>query len=221
MAANLWLRSEQVMRTASPALIGAALVALGVGCALALPDLPGGSFGPRAALAGPQTSSGTIAELVARGGSWTCNVSRVTGNEQTQGTLHVGGGKMRGDFTAQSPKGPIESHMISDGKTMYVWSSARPQGFKMAAPAAGKAGPPANSQAKLYNQNVDYACSPWTVDAAEFELPAGITFADMSAVMGRAKAPGGAAVPGMNCALCDQAPKGPARDQCRAAMHCQ
>jgi hypothetical protein len=112
--------------------------------------------------------------------------------------------------------------MISDGKTMYVWSSALPQGFKMPAPTPGMAPQPDTSQAKIYTQNVDYNCSPWTADASEFALPAGVTFADLSSMMGMVgKGPmARPGMPAMNCSLCDQVPKGHGRDQCRAAMHC-
>ena len=200
------------MRHRSTSLRSAAAVVFAIGL----------GFG--AASAGPQVSRGTIAGIVAGGGSWTCTISRVTGEDRMQGTIHVGGGKMRGDFTSQTAKGPIDSHMISDGTTIYVWTSARPQGIKMAIPAASNAAPAGNSQANLYNQNVDYTCAPWTVDAAEFVLPTGIAFTDLSAMMGAAKGAGTMGAPGapaLNCGLCDQAPKGPARDKCRAAMHCQ
>lgn len=182
-----------------------------------------------AALAEPQLSRGTIAGIVAHGGSLTCTIAHA-GKEQTQGTIYVGGGKVRGDFTAQGSKGPIESHMLSDGTTMYVWSSARPQGIKMAMPAGGKppVGPPGNSQAQLYNDTVDYSCSPWSVDATKFVLPQNVSFMDVSAMMGVVKAQGGAGaqvkpagMPAVNCSLCDKAPQGAARDQCRAALHCQ
>jgi hypothetical protein len=208
---------NKAMRRNAAGLIGVTIVAIAFG--LVLP------FGP--VLAASQSSSGTIAAIVAGGGSWTCNVSHAAANEKTQGTIFVGGGKMRGDFTSQTSRGPIQSHMISDGTSMYVWSSARPQGIKMAVPAAGKAPPQGNSQGSLYNKTVNYACSPWTVDEAEFALPQDVSFIDASAMMGGTKMPGAMGAPGMGagapnmCAMCDQAPQGPARDRCRAAMHCQ
>jgi hypothetical protein len=64
-------------------------------------------LGVTAALA--QSSNGSIAAIVARGEAVTCTVSRVAGNAQTQGALYVDSGKVRGDFTAQTPNGPIAS----------------------------------------------------------------------------------------------------------------
>ena len=209
------------MRMTSGARRSAALRFVGMAAVMAL--------GLGAAVAEPQLSKGSIADIVANGGSLSCTIAHA-GKDQAQGTIYVSSGKTRGDFTAQGAKGPIESHMFSDGTTMYVWSSARPQGIKMAIPAGGKppAGPPGNSQAQLYNETVDYSCAPWTVDATKFALPQNVSFMDMSAMMGAAKAQGAAqaqgkpaGMPAMNCSLCDQAPKGQARDQCRAAMHCQ
>lgn len=177
----------------------------------------------------PQEQSGTMKDLLSRGGSWSCSVSRPAANHPVQGTIFVGGGKARADLTLQTANGPIESHMISDGAAVYMWSSAMPgSGFKMAVPAhegAAPSAPPAgNPQAKLYTQSFNYNCTPWTADAAEFVLPKGVSFTDMSAVIGGIKAgakpQGGTAVPGVNCSLCDQTPQGPARDQCRKALHC-
>jgi hypothetical protein len=100
----------------------------------------------------------------------------------------------------------------------------------MAISAGGKplAGPPGNSQTQLYNETVDYSCSPWTVDATKFAVPQNVSFMDISAMMDAVKAQGAAGaqakpmgMPAMNCSICDQAPKGQARDQCRMAMHCQ
>jgi hypothetical protein len=187
-----------------------------------------------AALAEPQLSKGSIAGIVAHGGSVACTISHA-GKEQTQGTIYASGGKVRGDFTAQGSKGPIESHMFSDGTTMYVWSSARPQGIKMAMLAPGKpsagtpsAAPGGNSQAQLYNDTVDYSCAPWTVDATKFALPQNVSFMDVSAMMGAVKAQGAegaqakpAGMPAVNCSICDKVPQGAARDQCRSALHCQ
>jgi hypothetical protein len=193
------------------------------------------AIGAGAALAQSPLSKGSIGDIVAKGGSVTCAIAHA-GKEQAQGTIYASGGKVRGDFTAQGAKGPIESHMFSDGTTMYVWSSARPQGIKMAVPASGKspagtppAAPPGNAQTQLYNESVDYSCAPWTADASKFVLPQNVSFMDVGAMMGGMKpqgaggAPGAkpAGMPAMNCSLCDKAPAGAARDQCRAAMHCQ
>lgn len=164
-------------------------------------------------------SSGTLASLMSMG-SVKCDVTNTQAGAQSSGTVYVGGGKMRGDFTSQTSAGAVTSHMISDGTNVYVWSSAMPQGIKMTVAATAK---PGNAQATMYNQNVSYTCSPWSVDASQFILPAGVTFSDMTSMMqGSTGANAGASAgtsAGANCAMCDQA--GAGRDQCRAALGCK
>ncbi|HTR19203.1 MAG TPA: hypothetical protein VMH91_04495 [Candidatus Paceibacterota bacterium] len=163
-------------------------------------------------------SSGSMKDLLAHGSSQ-CQVNDTANG--SSGTVYVGNGEMRGDFTSQTQTGTVTSHMISDGQTVYVWSSAAPQGMKMSVSSETSSSGSSSAQ-DPYNENVNYTCSPWSVDSAEFTLPAGVTFEDMSTMM-HGSASGGASV-GANaaqCAACDQAPNATAKAQCRAALQCQ
>lgn len=173
-----------------------------------------------------EMSSGSLAALAARGGSWKCDVSQTSGTDSTNGTVYVSGGKVRGDFTSKTASaGAVESHMISDGASVYVWSSMMPTGIKMKATQNAPTDQPQGSQQDFYNQNYDYKCAAWTEDSAQFTLPTGITFNDMSGMMPGAAANGSADVkagqtPGMDCSMCDQAPSAEAKAACKAALHC-
>jgi hypothetical protein len=109
--------------------------------------------------------------------------------------------------------------MISDGQTVYVWSSAMAQGIKMAVSASQST--TTSSSQNPYNENVNYTCSPWTPNSSEFALPAGVTFEDMTSLMqGGASTGTSGSVNAGACGACDQAPNASAKAQCRAALHC-
>ncbi len=174
---------------------------------------------------------GSIKELMARGSS-ECTVSNKVENSESSGTVYVGNGKMRGDFKSvtQNPAMTIESHMISDGEFIYTWSDAMPQGVKIAVSNAETAGAKQSGQQDMYNAQVNYDCDSWRVDEKKFELPSGVEFMDLGAMMQGMNAGASANAPtngAMNppsksqqCAMCDGAPE-PQRSQCRQALQCR
>lgn len=169
----------------------------------------------------------SLSDLFAAGTSQKCIVS--TGG--AQGTVYVTSGHMRGDFTENTATGTVTSHMITDGKTAYVWTSAMAQGMSMSfssmssmsaqAQAHGSSAPDPAAKA-------NYSCNPWSVDQSEFTLPTNITFTDMSAMMGAAagasagaSAGTGASAGGSNmCAMCNSISNASQKASCLSAMHC-
>jgi hypothetical protein len=91
--------------------------------------------------------------------------------------------------------------------------------------------PQASSQAMNVNQQATYTCGSWSVDESMFSVPQTVTFTDYSAMMqgsGAVSVPSGAAMPGTGaqgtkteCAMCNRAPAGPARNECLSALKCQ
>ena len=142
---------------------------------------------PAATSASAEPTSGkmSLKDLMSLGRDQKCTFTEKTANSDSSGTVYVGGGKMRGDFTSIASGMTIQSHMIAMGQKGYLWTSAMPkQGFTFTLPdPSAPSAAPANSSAPDYNQQLDYSCSAWTVDASMFALPAGITFSDMSALM--------------------------------------
>lgn len=124
--------------------------------------------------------SGTLAELMKKGGAYKCEVAvkptQENANTESSGTVYVGGGKMRGDFsTVVAALGgkAVESHMISSEGYVYTWSDLMPQGVKMKVDASGEA--PAQQGMDAYTA-VDYRCSPWSVEESRFTVPSNVTF---------------------------------------------
>ncbi len=124
-----------------------------------------------------QNFSGSMQELMARGGSWTCDVTSTAGGITSSGTTYVANGMVRSDFSSNIPQvGNIQSYMIVRDGLAYSWTSMMNQGFKFPiAQSEGEAEVSAEVAAQI-NQDYDFSCRPWSVDASKFALPSGITF---------------------------------------------
>lgn len=124
-----------------------------------------------------QNFKGSMQELMARGGSWKCDVSVTTEGITSTGTTYVAGDMVRADFVSTMPQvGNIETHMLMRDNTAYTWSSMMNRGFKF--PISGAEGQPEVSaeMAAQVNQDYDYRCAAWPTDENKFALPTGITF---------------------------------------------
>lgn len=124
--------------------------------------------------------SGSMGELIARGGNYKCDFTHTTDAGDSSGTTYISGKKIRGDFTTNVTgvsAMKIETHMISDGEFAYTWSSMMPTGMKMKLNLSET-----SDGAKTgfdYNQHLDYNCSPWMEDSSMFSLPANIKFTEL------------------------------------------
>ena len=176
------------------------------------------------------TPTGTMSlhELIGSKTAQKCTFVSTADSVRSSGTILVGGGKMRGDFTSVVQGKTIRSYLIVRDGASYVWSDAMPQGVKMSLATAEK--PRTNSvaseQAVDFNRKTDYNCTPWTVDNSMFTLPAGITFTEMSALMQGTPTTGSVSAPNSpntiraaQCGACDKA-SASARTQCRTALGC-
>ncbi|MBV9159820.1 MAG: hypothetical protein JO019_04460 [Candidatus Kaiserbacteria bacterium] len=132
------------------------------------------------------------------------------------GTVFVASGKARGDFSTSVNGKAMSAHMISDGTTVYTWMDGMSTGYKVSINASAAASS-SSSQSFNANQTMDYHCSPWSADNAKFQMPAGVTFTDVSAMM---KASTGASGSVNACSTCDLAPAAQ-KAQCRAALGCK
>lgn len=131
------------------------------------------------AASGNGAFTGSLADLVGRGGDWKCTFGAQGNGYSSTGTTYVSGGKMRSDFSSkiQQVNQTVDSHMIQDGGFVYVWTSLAKQGFKAKATLGTK---DASTQFQAQGVNIDqkynYNCAPWTVDASLFVLPKEVTF---------------------------------------------
>lgn len=124
-----------------------------------------------------QQFKGSLKELMARGGSWKCDVSATASGITTSGTTYIAMDMVRGDFTATVPQiGNVETHMIMREKTAYTWTSMSNKGFKFPY-SEGEGQPEVSAEVgAAVNQDYDFSCSAWPTDESKFALPTGITF---------------------------------------------
>jgi hypothetical protein len=114
-----------------------------------------------------------------------------TDNDMTsKGTIYISAeGNLSGDFVTTKSGTSTTSHMVVKSGVAYVWTGS--QGAKMDLSSLQGS---ASAQAKSYvdvNSEVDYSCEDWTVDASKFNLPSGVTFVDIEAMLkGSLKLPG-------------------------------
>lgn len=129
-----------------------------------------------------QASPKTLKDLLGLSSAQKCTYSG--------GVVYVSGGKVRGDFSTQEQGQSVNSHMIVDGNTSYIWTEGQKTGIKTTFEAnAGtnpstSASPEAGQSGAMDAQTPqDYKCEGWSADPTLFSLPAGVTFQDMSALI--------------------------------------
>ncbi len=165
----------------------------------------------------------TLKDLLGLGSAQKCTY--------TGGTVYVASGKVRGDFGVTESGKTINSHMIVDGTTSYIWTDGEKTGFKMTfnpdatsapapsmSPSAAEAG---QSGAMEAEQPQDYKCESWASDPTMFTLPKDITFQDFGSLVPTA-APQSTGSTGNSsqCAYCDNL-SGNDKTQCLSALNCK
>lgn len=142
---------------------------------------------PKEVATGKASGKMSMKDLIAANISQKCTVDESNDVSQSSGVVYVANRKLRGDFESLAAGTKVQSHMIADGQYSYVWTSATPQGFKIAVTAEQPATAPTTGtqtqQSVDYNQQLAYSCMPWTADSSMFSLPSGITFTDVGAMM--------------------------------------
>ena len=157
----------------------------------------------------PAKQSGSLRQLLSGGVAQKCTYS----SGGTEGTVYVGGGKMRGDMQTTSDDKTIASHVIVDGKTSYIWMDGQTSGYKMSWAEITPAPTGAATQSGFNpDQDVNYDCGAWVADSSQFTLPTEITFTEF----GKMTLPTGSA---SQCDACNQL-TGTAKTQCQTALGC-
>src|SRR5579859_5930351 len=78
-------------------------------------------------------TSGTLRSLFTSGVSQKCTFNnKANGDAEVNGTIYAAGGKVRGDFQGNVGGSTVNSHVIVDSQTFYVWTDMSKQGFKFA-----------------------------------------------------------------------------------------
>lgn len=180
----------------------------------------------------------SLNDLLASGAAQSCTYSDVSGAVSSQGTVYIGQGKMRLDYSTLENGQNITGHMIADGQYYYTWMDGSSSGFKFAPTANQQVSPQPNqnSQSIDTNKKIDYNCAPWSPDSSLFVLPSKVQFNDLNSAIpqipqGQTQTPPGASATPISasgspslksaqCSACDSAPAS-ARAACLQALGCQ
>lgn len=184
-----------------------------------------------------------ISDLLNTEGSFHCTFSYKAENEDaSNGDIYMTqrGQKMRGTFLSKmGDRLDVEGNILRDGQYQYFWQTGESQGMKFLIDEAdtdifaNAASQPEVSRDDAVettetSEDVDYSCEPWRADDSKFVVPGDITFVDFQAQMDQLKSSMPApvdtsedqAIPGSQCAVCDQVPEGEAREQCLTSLGC-
>jgi len=142
--------------------------------------------------AAPVSGTGSFMELLQRERSLRCEIE-VNDPEAgvTTGVTYIDGAteRMRSDVEMQAGDMLMEASTIVKDDTMYTWSrsAAGDFAFQMSlneetANEREQVVPEQPSGVSL-DQEVSYACAPWSVDEKMFRLPSGIEFQSMDEMM--------------------------------------
>jgi hypothetical protein len=167
----------------------------------------------------------SIKDLMASGVPQKCTFSTSDESGTSEGTTYVSGGSVRADFSTTIDGETSVSHMITDGKTSYVWEDGKPTGFKMVTPEYEEGFGSEDSEGTSedegvdLDQNADYVCAPWIPDNSFFEPPGDVDFTDFSKMYALPASSGAADQNFSQCSYCD-ALSGSDKLQCLTAFNC-
>jgi hypothetical protein len=163
---------------------------------------------------------GTFAAMLALGQNLVCTFEHDDGENVSSGTVYMadGAARIRGDFNVvASAGGPMEASMVRVDGYNYLWGSFMESGVKVKVTEEDEGKLFSDESDVEIDENTDFDCDLWNVDASKFNLPSDVEFIDIAAQM---EATIGASLGGQ-CSTCDMAPAGAAREQCKAALGCE
>jgi len=160
----------------------------------------------------------TLRGLISKGVAQSCTFSA----NNTQGTMYISGGKVRGDFSSNVNGTVTASHMIIASNTSYLWMDGSSKGIKMSFdPNAQPSATPASGSFDA-SATMNYKCGVWLTDSAMFTLPTGVTFTTFNLpTAAPAKTSGTSGSSNASqCSYCDSL-SGDSKAQCMSAFNCK
>lgn len=167
------------------------------------------------------SSKKTLADLIKLDKNQMCVFKDKETN--SEGVLYVSNSNFRGDFKALVEEQEINSHIIADNDYIYIWTDEGDNmGFKYSIAKAlgeeeGYTSSDSSSPIDL-NEQVDYECSDWNVDASMFYLPTEIEFQSLESVVEDSLQQAGMDKETM-CQTCDNLPE-ESQASCRQNLGC-
>lgn len=125
----------------------------------------------------------TLLELTKKGGNYECSVASKTPISDTAGTVYISKNKIKGEFVSKvsipalGTTKEIDTKMISDGESVYTWSSMSSDGYK--APVVENSTNPNQSSGISTTDTLQYNCKKWKPDESKFKIPNDITFRNL------------------------------------------
>jgi uncharacterized protein YxeA len=178
---------------------------------------------PGSSITESQGGMKSLKDLLSSGVAQKCTYSSTDESGTNEGVSYISGGKVRGDFSTTISGKVTKSHMITDGKTSYIWTDGEKDGFKMtipdATPTSAKtdtSDSEVSTEADL-DQKMDYKCSAWVVDNSYFTPPTSVTFSDFSQMINPVAPQQGDT--SSQCSYCNGL-SGDDKTQCLTALKC-
>lgn len=139
---------------------------------------------------GEESLTSSLLDLMNLGKNQKCTWETVDEDGSTTGTIYISGKKFRQEIMMRDEAGTESTtDAISDGTYIYMWGSADPtNGLKMNLAETAEdsdtvpTGTVQSNPVEL-DEDLNYRCSGWGVDGSKFNLPAGVTFTDLSEMM--------------------------------------
>ncbi len=132
----------------------------------------------------PATTKGSIASFLGSSETKECTYSSNVGGTQISGTMYFADGQMRNNYSGTSEGKSQNGSMIISKESQYIWDNATKKGVKFAfnpdTPTSNTSNSGSGSQSVDVNQEYDFNCKDWTVDASQFTPPSDIAFQDLS-----------------------------------------
>lgn len=164
--------------------------------------------------------SESMRALMAKGKPLQCDINQ----NEVKSKFYFSENNFRTNFVTVTEGKENIGHMIVKGDTSYTWMDGEATGFKMTANPELQVDAQANAQNNEkvdLDAKVDYECSSWKKDDSYFDLPPGVEFTDLSAMMNtKVEATGGTDLKAIQCAACNSAPA-ESRAECKKALNCE
>jgi len=177
-----------------------------------------------------ESFSGTIIDLMNKKASMKCTAKFEMGGETQTQTVYSDGKNMRAEVAMTLPTGTTNSYVIVKDDWEYMWGDTGTMGSTNSGIKVRFTELDRQKQQELATSNpnqgnetqktMDFNCQPWVAEASRFEIPAAVTFQDMTASMQQTLDRVPPQTPQDACGACKMMPTDEMRSQCEQTNKC-
>ncbi|MCD4756285.1 hypothetical protein K8R20_01570 [bacterium] len=128
----------------------------------------------------------SLQDLMDSGDTLKCTYVQDEEDVQAHGTIYIAGNLVHTEIHIEGEDGAPDAQMdmVALTEWVYVWTDAQPRGMK-ALLSAFEGGDEFDASEDVFGleEELDLVCVPWVKDDAEFELPEGMEFDDITEMM--------------------------------------